>query len=112
LNLHGVVYPKGLGMHSPGRVQVWLGKSCRTFHAALGIDQESYPGAYKSTVVYKVLADGEVVYTSGVIDKDTPTQVIDVPIAGARRLALVVEDGGDGNSNDHADWADAHVTCG
>ena len=33
-------------------------------------------------------------------------------IAGKNELALIVTDGGDGNGWDHADWADAKVTCG
>ena len=35
----------------------------------------------------------------------------DDDISGAQRLDLLVGDGGDGNGNDHADWADAKLVC-
>ena len=38
------------------------------------------------------------------------TQSIDVDVAGASQLKLVVLDAGNGNSNDHADWMNAHLT--
>jgi hypothetical protein len=34
-----------------------------------------------------------------------------VDVTGARMLTLRVTDGGDGKNFDHADWADARVTC-
>ena len=34
---------------------------------------------------------------------------MDVDLAGVRILVLQVTDGGDGASNDHADWADANI---
>ena len=39
------------------------------------------------------------------------TKTIDVSVAGAQTLRLVVTDGGDGIASDHADWALARVEC-
>jgi NPCBM/NEW2 domain len=36
---------------------------------------------------------------------------LDVDITGTQLLDLVVGDGGNGNGNDHGDWADAKVSC-
>lgn len=92
---------------------MWLGGTCTAFHAALGLDQETYGRSDgPATVTYTVLADGTPVYESGTVDRDTATKEIDVDVAGARRLELVVSDAGDGNALDHADWADAKLTCG
>ncbi|MET9790052.1 beta-galactosidase [Streptomyces canus] len=113
LTLHDTVYEKGLGTHAASSVQVWLGGTCTAFHAALGLDQETYGRSDgPATVTYTVLADGTPVYESGTVDRDTATKNIDVDVAGARRLELVVSDAGDGNALDHADWADAKLTCG
>ncbi|MBI0292932.1 beta-galactosidase [Streptomyces sp. PRKS01-29] len=113
LSLHDTGYEKGLGTHAASSVQVWLGGSCTTFHAALGLDQETYGRSDgPATVAYTVLADGTPVYESGTVGRDTATKEIDVDVAGARRLELVVSDAGDGNALDHADWADAKLTCG
>ena len=37
---------------------------------------------------------------------------MDVDISGAQELALIVTFGGDDHTSDHADWADAIVSCG
>lgn len=93
--------------------QVWLGGTCANFHAALGLDQETYGRSDgPATVTYTVLADGDPVYESGTIDRVTATREMDVDVAGARRPELVVSDAGDGNALDHADWADAKLSCG
>jgi hypothetical protein len=38
-----------------------------------------------------------------------------VPVAadvrGVEKMALVVDEGGDGNAFDHADWGDARLSC-
>ncbi|WP_445521232.1 beta-galactosidase [Streptomyces sp. NEAU-174] len=113
LTLHDTGYEKGLGTHAASSVQVWLGGTCTTFHAALGLDQETYGRSDgPATVTYTVLADGMPVYESGAVDRDTATKKIDVDVADARRLELIVSDAGDGNALDHADWADAKLTCG
>jgi hypothetical protein len=36
---------------------------------------------------------------------------IDVDVSGVRMLSLRVTDGGDGRNFDHADWAEATLTC-
>jgi hypothetical protein len=36
---------------------------------------------------------------------------VDVDVTGTNRLTLVVTDGGDSIEYDHADWADATITC-
>ncbi|GAA2494554.1 hypothetical protein GCM10010276_38580 [Streptomyces longisporus] len=100
-------------MHAAGSVRVWLGGTCTRFTAALGLDQETYGRSDgPATVAYSVLADGVSVYESGTVDRDTATKRIDVDVTGARRLELVVSDAGDGNALDHADWADAKLSCG
>ncbi|WP_413804734.1 beta-galactosidase [Streptomyces sp. OE57] len=112
LRLHDVTYTKGLGMHAAGSARVWLGGTCTAFTAALGLDQETYGRSDgPATVAYSVIADGVTVYESGTVDRDTATKAIEVDVTGARRLELAVSDAGDGNALDHADWADAKVTC-
>jgi alpha-galactosidase len=32
-------------------------------------------------------------------------------VTGAQVVTLTVTDGGDGTTSDHADWADAQITC-
>ncbi|HEY3414923.1 MAG TPA: NPCBM/NEW2 domain-containing protein [Armatimonadota bacterium] len=50
-------------------------------------------------------------FRSGLVTANTPGQAIDVSvdITGAKRLTLVVDDGGDGFACDHADWAEPRL---
>lgn len=41
----------------------------------------------------------------------TATQTIDISVAGASELRLVVTNGGDNIDYDHADWALARIEC-
>ncbi len=50
-------------------------------------------------------------FRSPIVNRNTPGQSvdIDVDITGAEKLFLVVTDGGDGNSWDHADWLEPRL---
>jgi hypothetical protein len=82
-----------------------LPEGYRALAATIGKDQEVSGGS----VVFVIVVDGREAFRSQVFRNDTPPQQISVPIAGARDLALVVEDAGDGIGADHADWADARL---
>lgn len=51
------------------------------------------------------------VFASAVINRSTPAYevAIDVPVAGAAKLLLIVDDGGDGSGWDHANWIDPRL---
>jgi glucose/arabinose dehydrogenase len=106
LSLNNQAYPKGLGAHAPSDVRFALNGSCTVFAAAVGVDDESF-----GAVVFQVFADGVKIFDSGLMNASSVTQMVNVNVSGRTELRLVVADGGDGISGDHADWADARVTC-
>lgn len=57
-------------------------------------------------ILAKYLDTGNAIYQSRPVTKREPAVMIDVDISGARELFLVVTDGGNGISCDHADWAE------
>ncbi|WP_392756635.1 NPCBM/NEW2 domain-containing protein [Streptomyces sp. LN590] len=101
-------YTKGLGVHAASDVGLHLGKQCSRLTAAVGVDAEA---AGRGSVVFEVWADGEQVWKSPLLTNTDPASPVDVDLAGATTLQLRVTDGGDGNQYDHADWADARLTC-
>jgi len=105
MTLGGRTFSRGLGAHAPSRIVYSLPEGFATFAATIGKDQEVSGGS----VVFVVEADGREVFRSGIFHNDTPPQEISVPLAGARKLALLVEDAGDNIAADHADWADARL---
>ena len=108
ITIAGVTYAKGLGTNSPSDVQVYLGGRCTRFTANVGVDDET-GGA--GTVTFSVLADGKALVTTPTIAGKAAAVPIDVDVTGAQVLDLVVGDAGDGNGNDHGDWAIPTVTC-
>ena len=64
----------------------------------------------KGSVVFSITGDSRQLYKSPLIRQgDTPIKV-QVNLAGVRILEMVVEDGGDGASGDHALWIDPQIT--
>jgi hypothetical protein len=108
LTLNGTTYPKGLGTHAASDVRVALAPDCTRFKAEVGVDDEVGP---LGSVVFEVYAGATKVYDSGVMNGTTATRSIDVSIAGASELRLVVTNGGDSIDSDHGDWANARIEC-
>ncbi|ONI84668.1 alpha-glucosidase [Saccharothrix sp. ALI-22-I] len=108
LTIGGVVYAKGIGVHAPFELSVYLGRECATLTAVIGLDDETTsPGS----VVFQVFGDDRPLYDSGVLHGTDPARSISVDTTGVRMLSLRVTDGGDDRNFDHADWADARLTC-
>ena len=64
----------------------------------------------KGSVVFSITGDGRQLYKSPLIRQgDNPVNV-KVNLGGVKELELVVEDGGDGASGDHALWIDPQIT--
>jgi alpha-glucosidase len=106
--IRGVTYAKGVGMHADGEISVWLGGACRSFTSKLGIDDEvPQPG----TVDFQVWGDGTLLAQSGRVHSWDAVKTITATTTGVRVLTLKVTDNGDGKNYDHADWADARLSC-
>ncbi|MEU1933348.1 beta-galactosidase [Streptomyces coeruleorubidus] len=108
LSIGGTTYAKGLGVHANSQIRVYLGGGCTRFTATAGVDDEVGDGG---SVSFKVIADGRSLATTPVVRGSDGGTDIDVDVTGARWLDLLVD--GDGDvSSDHADWAEAKLTCG
>jgi alpha-galactosidase len=108
ISIAGTTYATGLGVHAVSSVLVYLGGGCSTLHAEVGVDDEV---GTAGSVAFQVRGDGRSLAESGVRTGGQPAVTLDVPVAGVSQLELVVTDGGDGINSDHADWADATLTC-
>jgi len=109
IKLKNATYEHGIGTHAVSKIVydlASLGRSYARFVSDVGID-----GDQKGSVVFQVFADEKKVFDSQLVTAASPIQKIDVSIAGVKRLALVVTDGGDGINSDHADWADARLVA-
>lgn len=102
-----VTYDRGIGTHANSEIIYDIaGKGYNRFQCYVGLDQEANRNDVGS-VAFQVWADGEKLFDSGTMKRDNPAKFIDVDVSGRKQLKLIVTDAGDGNGNDHADWADA-----
>jgi hypothetical protein len=99
-------FERGLGSHANGRIVYEIPEGACRFVALVGIDAER-KDALDASVVFRVLIDDEQVFDSGVMFGSTPAMAVDVRIGEGQRLTLVMDDAGNGQSNDHADWVEA-----
>ncbi|WP_425953751.1 beta-galactosidase [Xylanimonas sp. McL0601] len=108
ITINGVTFGKGLGTNSVSDVRIYLGGKCTSFTAKVGVDDETN-GA--GTVTFSVVADGTALVTTPTIRGKQAASSVSASVAGAQVLDLIVGDGGDGNGNDHGDWAVPTLTC-
>jgi hypothetical protein len=108
ITIGGVGYDKGIGAHSDGAIDIPLNGQCSSFQAKVGIDAEV---GGKGSVVFQIFNNGNKIYDSGLVTGAT-TKDINIATTGMNTLRLVANTGGDNNFYDHADWADAKITCG
>jgi alpha-galactosidase len=108
LTIAGTSYTKGIGAHAAGTVDVNLAGRCSTFTADVGVDAEA---GTNGSVTFTLLGDGSTLTTTGVLRGGQAAQRLSVNVTGRQVLRLQVGNGGDNINFDHADWANAQLTC-
>jgi hypothetical protein len=97
------------GTDGPTTVTFLLDGRVSRFTAKAAIDQSMNPNdplGGGATVRITITGDGQVLYQSGVIDRHTALQSVEVGLQGVRELAITVDDSGDGNPYDWLVWGD------
>lgn len=105
LTLGGVVYRHGVGTHANSDMLIDLNGSATRFMAVVGVDDER-KGLGSVRFFVDVDKRTAVARTPVMRGGDAP-RTLSVDVSGAKTLRLRVDDGGDGITNDHADWAGA-----
>ena len=107
ITLNGVTYSKGLGTNAISQIVYNINKQYSTFLSDIGMDDETGPGS----VDFQVFFDSSTTpaYDSGVMNQSTATKSISLDVSNVTTLTLVVGDAGDGNVDDHGDWANARL---
>lgn len=99
-------FERGIGMHAQSTLTYDLPGEFSRLAAVIGIDAGAAP---LGNVVFRVTADGQEAFHSGpVTGRDAP-RAINVPVAGAKRVQLIVEFGEDLDIGDQADWGNVRL---
>jgi hypothetical protein len=108
LTLGTTRYERGIGAHAASRIVIDLAQPCSLFLADVGIDEEV---GDRGSVEFQVWGDGMMLASSGVLRGPQTFVSIAADLRDVDQLALVVGKAGDGNAYDHADWANARLSC-
>ena len=108
ITLDGVTYDKGIGVHADSQIFFPLNGQCTSFSAVIGVDDEV--GA-NGSVIFQVYVNGQLRYMSPTLTGASSSLSINVDITNATELGLFVHYGWDDYAFDHADWANARVSC-
>jgi len=108
LTIGGVIYKKGLGTHAVGLIEMDLKGTAEGFHGLVGLDDEEMSS--NGSVCFVIKADKKELFRSPIMKAGMPAVKVDVDLKGVKQLSLIVEDGGDGNDSDHADWVNAYIS--
>lgn len=106
ISIGGKTYERGLGVHAESKLVFPIEGKFSAFHVVPGPQDGPF-----GQVEMKILVDGKEVFTSGpVSSRNFTSNPLTIPLAGARELTLIVNDGGNGIGGDHAAWGDAYLT--
>jgi hypothetical protein len=108
LTLGPTRYEHGIGAHAPSRITIDLPEGCSLFLADVGVDEEV---GDRGSIEFQVWGDRKLLASSGVVRGPQGPVPIAADVGGVSQIALVVTEAGDGNANDHADWANARLAC-
>lgn len=107
LKIGGTSFANGIGTHAPSELMIQLDGHADQFRAVVGVSDGGRNE--QGSVEFEVHGDGNLLGRSGVLRGGDSPKVLTTPLAGVRRLRLVVTDGGDNAHSDHAAWADAVI---
>ncbi|HTU26188.1 MAG TPA: NPCBM/NEW2 domain-containing protein [Pirellulales bacterium] len=106
LRLDGKTYSKGLSMHARSTVVYRLPGKFRRLAGVVGIDDAVRDGG---DARLEIRGDGKMLWETPLRGTE-PAQAMDVPIAGVKRLEILIDFGADFDAGDVVDLGDAKVT--
>ncbi len=107
ISLRGVSHLSGVGTIANSTYCLALNGNAISFSAVVGVDDEV--GIGRGSVRFRVSGDGRDLWQSSVLSAGDVPVSVSLNLRGVKILVLIVEDAGDGNQDDHADWADARI---
>lgn len=105
LAVAGRKFEHGIGTRATSSLWLELDGQTERFRAWTGVDDgASNPDA---SVAFSIYGDGRELWKSGPLKFGQPALPVELDLLGIRSILLLVDHGGDGNSFDHANWAEA-----
>ena len=96
-------FANGIGVWARSLFEIALNGQFSKFSATVGLDAATDG---RGSVVFRVAGDGRELWNSSKMSGLDDPKETSVDIGGVKRLRLIVDDGGDGNAMDAADWCE------
>ncbi|MEZ4993501.1 MAG: NPCBM/NEW2 domain-containing protein [Saprospiraceae bacterium] len=105
ITINGVVFEKGLGVHANSSITYNIRGLYSVFETYIGMDDETDATCNQASARFEVYLDGNLAYQSTVMNENDDARFVRLNVIGVQELKLVVNDAGNGQTCDHADWA-------
>jgi hypothetical protein len=105
LQLAGKKYDKGLSLYSRTAIDYRVPAGMKKFKATAGIDDAVREAG---NVRLTISADGKKLFDQSITGKDAPAE-LDLDLAGAKRLSILVDYGDQFDAGDYLDLAEARM---
>ncbi len=99
-------YHHGIGTHAPSREVFDINRLFTKLSTDFGVDTNGGP---QGSVQFIIYGDGKLLFASPVMTRYELPKHADVNITGVKTLELIINDGGNGNFDDHADWLNTYL---
>lgn len=106
LKVGGKAFDRGLAVHSRCVLTYDLNGRYDSFQALVGFDDDA---GGKGRADVRVLADGKEVFANPDLRADKDAVTLELPVAGAQQLTLIVDFGRGEDTGDRVIWADARL---
>lgn len=106
LRIGGRSYENGWGVHATSRLVFDLKGDYERFVCDAGVDASV---GMRGSVVFRVIADDDVLFESDVMQGGQAAQKIKVDLGSAKQLILECDRADGLDISDHADWANAYL---
>lgn len=100
-------FDKGIGAATNAEIIYKLDGNYSNFSTYVGTDKNYNDN--RTTIIFKIFADGEEVYTSDVIRRDSEAELVNIDVTGVKELKLVADDADGNGLGDFASWADTKL---
>lgn len=113
LKIAGKVYERGFGTHPESAVVFTTNGKVESFDAVVGIDDGCKKPSYShNAAIFRIWADGEIVWDSNVIRTKDGAKDCHVELSGAKQIILETASGNVWTDvlTSNGDWADARFT--
>lgn len=91
----------GIGVNSTSKLMIKVDGFAKRIHGIVGVDDCSNQ---VGSVVFYILGDRKVLWSSGIMHKGDSAMSFNVDLSGIKVIGMLVTDAQDGISYDYADW--------